>query len=50
MDEDRQKRKTLEQMSAAVGQYANRQGGGEKSTSYPLLLLNKGYLVKYRPV
>lgn len=49
MDEDRQKRKTLEQMSAAVGQYANRQGGGG-STSYPLLLLNKGYLVKYRPV
>lgn len=38
MDEDRQKRKTLEQMSAAVGQYANRQGGGGKkhklSTSF----------------
>lgn len=45
MDEGRQNRKTVEQMSAAVGQYASRQ-----EESYPLVLLDKRYLVNYRSV
>lgn len=40
MDVDTHKRKTLEQMSATAGQYANRQKGAE-------VLLDKRYLVKY---
>lgn len=46
MDKGRWKRKTPEQMSATGRQYANRQN---EIRSYPLVLLVKGYLLKYRP-
>lgn len=42
MVEDRQRKQT----STAVGQYANRL---KESRSYQFPLLDKGYVVKYRP-